>query len=294
MFASIFSDELGVDIVEGLPIIKSWGLEYVDLRGQVFGCAAEALPPGRLPELRRLLDDHGMKVGCLQSSLAKVHLPDADRRAAEAEKLEGIIRAADALDCRLVRAFHYWQPKGEMKGELAVRPDELQKVLDMFRPLADRAREAGLVLAFENCGVTPEEVFAVLGALDVPQWALAWDVCNSWACDERRSDEDAFMRRMAARSKLIHVKARGAVEGCGEELIPYDKVLEHCHDAGIPGPISAETHNPDPQNVSNIEMSERVVRVIQRAWPTSAPGSAGPGRSAPAGAAAEEREADNE
>ena len=273
MFPSIFSDELGIDIGEGLPIIKSWGLEYVDLRGQVFGYAAEALPPERLPELRRLLDDHGMKVGCLQSSLAKVHLPDADRRAAEAEKLEGVIRAADALDCRLVRAFHYWQPEGKMKGKLAVRPDELQKVLDMFRPLADRAREAGLVLAFENCGVTPEEVFAVLDALDVPQWALAWDVHNSWACDERRSDEDAFMRRMATRSKLIHVKARGAVEGYGEELIPYDKVLEHCHDAGIPGPISAETHNPDRQNVSSVEMSERVVRVIQRAWPTAAPGS---------------------
>lgn len=99
MFPSIISDELCVDITKGLPIIKSWGLEHVDLRGQVFGYAAESLPAERLPELKRLLDDHGMKVGCLQSSLAKVHLPDAERRRAEAEKLEGLIRAADALNC---------------------------------------------------------------------------------------------------------------------------------------------------------------------------------------------------
>jgi sugar phosphate isomerase/epimerase len=102
MFLSIFSDELGLDITEGLPILQSWGFEYVDLRGRVFGMAAESLLPERLPELRALLDQYGMQVGCLQSSLAKVHLPDAARCEAEAAKLEGIIRAADALDCHLL------------------------------------------------------------------------------------------------------------------------------------------------------------------------------------------------
>lgn len=162
-----------------------------------------------------------------------------------------------------------------MKGELAVRPDEFQKVLDIFRPLADRARGAGLILAFENCGVTPWEVFAVLDALDVPQWGLAWDVINAWSSEERRRDEDAFIQRMAARSKLVHIKARGAVEGCGEELVPYDKVLRQCHNAGVPGPVSAETHNPDLVKVSQVALSEDVVRVIQRAWPSAAPGAVG-------------------
>ncbi len=271
MFLSIFTDELGLDITEGLPILKSWGLEYVDLRGRVFGKAAESLPPERLPELRKLLDSQGMKVGCLQSSLAKVHLPDADRCKAEAEKLEGIIRAADALDCRLVRSFFYWQPPKELAGELAVRPDEQQKVLEMFAPLAKRAKEAGLILGFENCGVTPDEVFTVLDALDVPNWDLAWDVNNTWDCEERRKDEDAFILRMVQRTKLLHVKARGAIEGLGTETIPYDKVLQYCDNAGMQGPVSAETHNPD-RSVNNVEMSQRVVEVIKKAWPTAAPG----------------------
>ncbi len=270
MFPSIFSDELGVDITEALPVIKSWHLEYVDLRGRVFGKAAEKLPPERLPELRKLLDDHGMKVGCLQSSLAKVHLPDAQRCQAEGEKLEGIIRAADALDCRVVRAFHYWQPSKELRGALAVRPDEMQKVLDLFEPLAERAKAAGLILTFENCGVTPDEVIAVLDALGVPNWGLAWDVSNTWDCDERRADEDAYILRMIKRTKVLHVKARGAVEGLGE-TIPYEKVLQACHNAGMPGPVAVETHNPD-RSVTNTEMSRRVVEVVQNAWPTAAPG----------------------
>jgi predicted dehydrogenase/sugar phosphate isomerase/epimerase len=271
MFPSIFTDELGVDITEGLPIIKSWGIQHVCLRGRVFGKAAEALPPDDLPRLRKLLADSGMKVGCLQSSLAKVHLPGTDRCKAEAEKLEGIIRAADALDCRLVRAFFYWQPPEALAGELAVRPDEQQKVLDLFAPLAERAKKAGLVLGFENCGVTPDEVFAILDALAVPGWGLAWDVCNTWDCEERRKGEDAYVVRMAQRTRMVHVKASGAVEGLGMAKIPYDKVLQICDNAGVRGPVSAETHNPD-RSVSGVEMSRRVVEAIKKAWPTAAPG----------------------
>jgi UDP-N-acetyl-2-amino-2-deoxyglucuronate dehydrogenase len=272
MFLSIFTDELGLDITEGLPILRSWGLQHVDLRGRVYGMAAENLPPERLPELRALLDGYGMKVGCLQSSLAKVHLPDAGRCAAEAAKLEGIIRAADALDCRLVRSFFFWQPPDELAGELAVRPDVQQQVLDRFGPLAERARQAGLILAFENCGVTPDEVLTMLDAFAVPSWGLAWDVNNGWDSDQRRADEDPYILHLARRSRLLHVKARGAIEGLAPHTIPYEKVLQVCDNAGVQGPVSVETHNPD-RTVSNVERSRQVVQVLQRAWPSAAPGT---------------------
>ena len=140
MFPSIFSDELGKDITEAAPVIKSWGLKHVDLRAKVFGGAIEVVPPERLGELRKVLDDNDLKLGCIQSSLAKVHMPDQQRRDAEAEKLEGIIRVADALDCRLARVFFYWQPSGEIRGRLAELPDEQDKLLEMFAPLAERAK----------------------------------------------------------------------------------------------------------------------------------------------------------
>lgn len=270
MFPSIFTDELGLDFADTLPILKAWGLGHCDLRGRVFRKAFEDLTPDELAEVKKLLDRHGMKIGCLQSSLAKVHLPEGERLRAEAAKLEGIVRAADVLGCRLVRSFFYWQPPRELEGQLAVRPDELQKALDRFAPLADRARQAGLVLGFENCGTTPDECFAVLDALGVPAWGFAWDVHSSWHCDERRRDQGAFLIRMAQRARLIHVKAHGAVAGLGEP-IPYDKVLQTADNAVLRGPVSAETHNPD-HGVSHEEMSRRVVEAIQRAWPTAAPG----------------------
>ncbi|MBM4032893.1 MAG: TIM barrel protein [Planctomycetes bacterium] len=270
MFPSIFTDELGLDFPDALPILKSWGLAHCDLRGRVFRKAFEDLTPEELAEARRLLDLHGLKLGALQSSLAKVHLPDGDHLRAEERKLEGVIRAADALGCRLVRSFFYWQPPRDLEGQLAVRPDELQKALDRFAPLADHAQKAGLVLAFENCGTTPDECFALLDALAVPTWGFAWDVHSSWDCEERRRNPAAFLIRMAQRARLVHVKAHGAVPGHGEP-IPYDKVLATLDNAGLRGPVSAETHNPDPA-VPHADMSRRVVEAIQRAWPTAAPG----------------------
>lgn len=272
MKLSIFTDELGLDVTEAAPSLRHWGIDTVDLRSRLFGRAVEALSDQQLGDLRKLLADQGLRVGCLESSLAKVHLPDAARCRAEAEKLAGIVRAAEALDCRLVRSFFFWQPGRDLEGALAVRPDEQQKVMDRFGPLADRARRAGLVLAFENCGVTHDEVIAMLGLFGVPAWGLAWDVCNTWNCPEREADRQAFMRRLAPYARLLHVKANGCVPGLAPFTIPYGEVLQVCDSTGLRGPVSVETHNPDPKT-SPAEMSRRVVEVLRAAWPSAAPGN---------------------
>ena len=109
MFLSVFTDELAMDFYEALPLLKEWGMKYVDFRGRINGKPIENLTDEELKTLKKTLDKNGMKVGAIQSSLCKVHLPDEARQKAELEKLEGIIRAANALDCKLVRAFNYWQ-----------------------------------------------------------------------------------------------------------------------------------------------------------------------------------------
>ncbi len=35
MYLSIFTDELGMDVTEALPIIKSWSIDCVDFRAQI-------------------------------------------------------------------------------------------------------------------------------------------------------------------------------------------------------------------------------------------------------------------
>ncbi|HOX08804.1 MAG TPA: TIM barrel protein [Planctomycetota bacterium] len=267
MFLSIFSDELDGDLREALPLLQSWGFERCDLRGAIFGKKLHDLGADDLVEVKRLLRKHGMKLGALETSLAKVHLPDAERQGAERKKLEAIIRAADELDCRLVRAFNFWQPGQE--GTLGTTPGALERVLEMFRPIADRAAQAGLVLAIENCGQTTEEALAVLDALGRPEWGLAWDAYNTWNSTERRADEAAYIVKNVRRSKMVHVKAESILPELTSDPVPWERVLAACQAAGLAGPVSIETHNPKGSGLSDTEASLRTTELVRRAWPKS-------------------------
>lgn len=279
MQLSIFSDETGLDFTEALPLIKSWGMKHVDLRARIFQKPVEKLSDGQLCEVRRMLSDNGMSVSCLQTSLGKVHLPDASRLALEMEKLDGIIRAADALNCRLVRSFYFWQPPNGQEtkeiGELAARPDVLSRVLEMFAPFAEKARKAGLVIAFENCGCTKEECFTMLDALNVPGWGFAWDPKNSWMRDkeERERDLDAYLKLMASRANCVHVKSIGAIDfPDGFDPIPYRRIFNVLEEVGFNGPVSLETHN-FVQGRSHVDACKAVLDVVRKAWPTAAAGA---------------------
>jgi sugar phosphate isomerase/epimerase len=275
MKLSIFNDEIGLDITQGLPYFREWGLEWIDLRGRVLGREFCMLEDEEMDEVAKLLGDSGLKVACLQSSLAKFHLPEPQQLEAEKKKLEGIIRAADKFGCRLVRSFFYWQPEKPRKGDLAVRPDQLQKVLDRFGPLADRAKAAGLTLVFENCDVTVPECFTVLDALAVPEWGLAWDCGTEWL-DDGPVDDKGIDERVK-RSRCVHVKAEGALAGLSDTVVPWEKLLRTLAVHGFGGPISIETHNPD-QSVSSLEMSRRLLDRVRRAWPGGAPAPKRPAR----------------
>lgn len=277
MFPSIFTDEIhNEDIAQTLKTLAGWGYAYVDFRNKIFGKPIDSLDQNELKQLVELLKQNNLKVGCLQSSLAKCHLPDDARRQKEMEKLEGLIRAADALDCRLVRAFNYWQPQQaapELHDKLQHRPDMMEKVLDAFAPIAKRAKAAGMVLGFENCGQSPREVLAFLDALDEPTWALAWDPHDDWNSQYRKDDEVEYMIELAQRCNMLHVKAKSVIPKIINAHVPWDRVFATCAAAGLKGPVSVETHyhNPD-EGLSGEQASKACYDHIIKNWPAAAPG----------------------
>ena len=77
-----------------------------------------------MKQLRKLIDDHDMKVTCLESSLCKVPLPDGGRVAAEKDKLENLIR--QVLELPLDQRAALAERLLESLDELT--PEELQQV----------------------------------------------------------------------------------------------------------------------------------------------------------------------
>lgn len=57
MFLSVFSDELFYDASKALPIIKSWGMDYVDFRGRVNGRGIELQSDEELHALKKQLEE---------------------------------------------------------------------------------------------------------------------------------------------------------------------------------------------------------------------------------------------
>ncbi len=302
MYLSILSDELCLDFPETLSILKEWKIEHVDLRNRVFGKSFQDLSDREIKEVKQLLDDHEMKVGCLQSYLAKAHLPDKNARKSEAEKLDRIIRVADLLDCHFARSFMYWQPPRkhhgrilpeEESGQLMENKDLLEQVASYFRPLAERAKKAGLELAFENCDVTPPEIFAFLDAMGMPSLSFAWDAWFWWDWIDGQGladDADATTESLivcAKRAGCVHAKGRGAIEAMmkGKEgeaypSVPYQRVLSTCNAVGMKGPVSLETgyhnyNNNQPigdavKSGAIIENNRRLLGVLRHSWPFAA------------------------
>lgn len=277
MYISIFSDELYKDIYEVLPIIKEWGMTHVDFRGMINGKPIEKQTDEELYALKAALDHYGIKPGVIQSSLCKVHLPDVERRAQELEKLEGIIRASNILGTKMVRSFFYWQHKQDDPacGELAMRPDALAQVMEMFAPIAKRAKDAGLILCFENCGVTPDEVITMLEALNEPTWGMAWDVSNMFEfLPEANGDCVDYFTKALKYANSIHVKSRGvgAIPEFKYKKVPWDRVLAGVAVTGKDMPISVETHVPKENNNDKVETCKRVYDYIKKNIPAAAPG----------------------
>ena len=271
MRVSIFTDELFMDASRAIPVIASWGCKTVDFRGNINGKGIEYQTDDELRVLKSQVEEHGLCVGVLQSSLCKVHLPDAKRIEDELRKLEGIIRAADILGTKLVRSFNFWQPSKDEFGTLVIRPDMFQIAMDMYAPIAKRAKEAGLVLGIENCGQSVQEIAAILDALAVCEWGVAWDVSNHWdqvPGIEDESKQFEYILSCLKRSNMVHVKASSILPELDGVKIDWPRILRGVQALGIEGfTISIETHNPQGSPFSNEEASRLSYEAIIAALP---------------------------
>jgi len=265
MNITVFTDELKLDVYESITHIKEWGCTQVDFRKLINGKAIEDQSEAELVQLKQYLDDNNLTVACLESSLGKTHLPNDEGKAVEMKKLDGLIRASEILNCKLVRAFHYYQPKPVDRGALATNRDLFNTVVDQFQPLAEKAQNAGLELAFENCGCHTYEIKKVIDEYykrGINNCGMAWDMFHSF--EEKPKDLRSFVLSNVPYTKIIHVKAKRCIDLGDETSIPYLEIFKMVHAAGYRDAVSIETHNHD-EALTDLEASNRLYRAVKAA-----------------------------
>ena len=274
MYITIMTDEFDEDVYQVLPEVAEWGMKYVDFRGLINGKTIEEQTEEELKELKRALDTYGLQTGVIDSSLCKVNLPDQERLGKEREKLDGIIRASEILECNRVRCFNCWQTESgcSRTGELEKNPDIRMKVIEMFDPFRKRAKEAGLVFGFENCGQTVDEVIAFLNGLEEPEWGLCWDVWNdSFLIDLESAESEEYFAKALKYANMLHVKANcvSALPELPYAKAPWERILKDASALKREIPVVIEAHNPSdgPLSGRNKEVCRRIYDFLKDAWP---------------------------
>ena len=274
MYITIMTDEFGEDIYQVLPEVAEWGMKYVDFRGLINGKSIEEQTTEELKELKRALDAYGLQTGVIDSSLCKVNLPDRERLGREREKLEGVIRASEILKCNRVRCFNCWQTgAGDSRvGELERNKEIRTRVVEMFDPFRKRAKEAGLILGFENCGQTVDEVIAFLNDLKEPEWGLCWDVWNdAFLIDLEGAESGEYFAKALKYANMLHVKANcvSALPELSYVKAPWERILKDAAALERDIPVVIEAHNPPdgPLRGKNKEVCRRIYDFLNNVWP---------------------------
>jgi sugar phosphate isomerase/epimerase len=236
-----FGDEIDPDPAVQVAVLKALGARFVEVRS-AWGVNVVDLDDDQLEKLGSYLKSQEMGVSAVASPIGKVDVTlEAEL---EVERLERVIRVADALDTPNIRVFSF---RGEGLSVESIRDD----VMKRMRLLADLAEKEGVVLLHENekdiYGDTPERVLDLVETVGSPALRLAWDNAN-FVQVGARPFSDGYA---ALRPYLDYLQVKDAVAATGE-VVPAGQgdgelleTLRALRDDGYTGFASLEPHLAD-------------------------------------------------
>ena len=138
---SAFADEASADILEQIAACKANGIDYIELRN-VSGKNISNFTVEEAKELKKLLDDNGIKVSSIGSHYGKIEITDDFEPHFEAFKQT--VEVAKVLETKYIRMFSFFFTKGQ---KIEDYKEEVYRRLDA---MVDYANEHGILCCHEN------------------------------------------------------------------------------------------------------------------------------------------------
>lgn len=219
-------DIAAIPIEELAPLARQVGFEGLSMRASVVSVDS---PPGRVAEVRRLLDQLGLVVSMVTGDVAiAANSGDVGRVLREPEPYFAL---AEALGCNLLRVM--------------LRSDD---EVDLVRRVCDRALERGIRIAHQThwgtlCE-TVEGTLEIVRRVDRPNFGITFEPSNLMVCGDEYG--------------------RGAIERLGPHLFNvYFQNMRLAPDGSvvwptrIRGPVAAE-YVPLGDRVNGIDVAELI------------------------------------
>jgi sugar phosphate isomerase/epimerase len=260
--SSVFTDEITQDFADACRTAAAAGLQYVDIR-RLWGAFSHDIPRRRWPEMARILKDHGLRIGAIQSNFGKCPIsgPEYDEHL---RFFPVLLEQAQYFGTDTMRVFPFWnEVKLDRFAPEPVRPNleaQLPQIVRQFRPATTLAEREGIKLGFEpefsTFSGSPQEVARIAEAIDSPNVGVAWDANNGWSAAPM---EEAY-RLFRGRIFNVHVKERplapederALLQATGKSVrppallgtgaVPWPDLIRTLERDGYRGVYSIETH----------------------------------------------------
>jgi sugar phosphate isomerase/epimerase len=245
MRLAVFTDEVSQDLEKALKLAVRFKLDGVELRS-VWDKPVQSLSNREVDRIRRLLDQHGLRMAAIASPVFKCELDDEDAQLEHLSYLRRCAQIARALDTNIIRLFAFWK-RGPSKPVW-------DRIKAQFAPAVPIAEEESVLLGLENEAstylATAAEVRRFITEVGSPVLRSVWDPCNEVYAEEGITPYPDAYGLVEPWTVHVHVKdakkdaesGEAEVVPVGEGVVDWKGQLRHLLAKGYDGYASLETH----------------------------------------------------
>lgn len=271
----VTTDEIDEDALTAVQFLREFNLNWAEVRN-VWGKYNTEQPVEKIQELRKIFDEHQIKLSILGTGFFKILLP-AETPQGQAildkqwELLDRAIVRAKIMGTDQLRVFGFTYKAGEV-------PDKANypRIYELLRHASRIAKAKGIRLAMENVNTSyvwsSMETAQVLKHVKDDNFGLTWDPNNAAQTGEK-SFPEGYKRLDASRIFHVHLRdfrkeADGKVDWCavGEgEMDNLGQIRSLLKD-GYKGNFTLETHYKSPQGKAHASRTSltALLKVVEK------------------------------
>ena len=256
--SSVINIEISNDIEQSLEFAQANGFESIEIHS-AWNKNIEFMEKDELSLLDRLVKAHGLKVSCLSSTLfLRCFLDDRLDVVPEVRGFNAIpgdynfhlralkqaFQAAEILGAPVLRIFGF-------KKEDETTDEVFEMAAEKLRKPAEMAKDAGKILALENCPHTSfgwgVNTARLVNMVNLPNLRMLWDPAGA----VRAGEPDCIQAMPDIIPLLAHVHAKDIQPDSeadkrymciGKGVVPWPVIFRELIKQNYEGAISLETH----------------------------------------------------
>jgi len=276
---SAITDEIARSSQDAVAFAKQYGLKWLELRN-VPGQRKEyfTLSEAELRAEAKLLDENGIRVSFLNTSLMKVMIPGIepvrwtkdpeDRRVARAkadepkfarrlEDLQKALHAAKIFGVDKVRVFTGWRG-ADVKAHMP-------RVAEIINEMAPLAAKEKIYLLVENegaCNVaTSQEIAALLKMIPSKWVGINWDPLNETS-QKDVPYPDGY--NLLPKKRILNVQIKGRSILDGPQKLDWRAIFDGLMKDGYKGQVGLETHIfGDGQIQASHDSMKEILKIVK-------------------------------